>query len=240
MGEPQRRLRPVVAAQVAAGGHPDDSRYEGLGSLPPVRRRLSTLLGIAILAALPACANDGRALAEPSAKQTTTTRPPPPTSAPASEPSATGLALSSPDFAPGGAAPTNTTCLGLNVFPSLTWTKVPEGAVELAVTLSDQTDPKNPLLMWLMAGIEPSETGLRAGKAPTGAFETLNDYGNPGYGSPCLNELAAGTRDLQFRIYVLNEPSGLAPGDPGNDSWDELGAKAVDTATLLMQVEATG
>lgn len=205
-----------------------------------MHRRLSTLLGLALLAALPACSSDGRELAEPSPNQTTTTRPPPPTSAPPSEPSESGLALSSPDFAPGGTAPADTTCLGRNVFPNLTWTEVPEGTVELAVTLSDQTDPKNPLLMWLMAGIDPTETGLQAGTAPPGAFETLNDYGNPGYGSPCLNELSSGTRDLQFRIYVLNEPSGLAPGDPGNDSWDELGARAVDTATLLMLVDATG
>lgn len=205
-----------------------------------MRRRLQILLGLALLAGLPACSHDGRALAEPSPNQTTTTRPPPPTSAPPSEPSSSGLSLTSPDFTPGGTTPVDATCLGRNVFPDLTWTSLPADTVEIALTLSDQTDPKNPLLLWLMAGIDPTETGLVAGTAPPGAFETLNDYGNPGYGSPCLNELAAGQRDLQFRIYVLPGPSGLAPGAPGNDSWDELGARAVDTATLLMHVDATG
>jgi phosphatidylethanolamine-binding protein (PEBP) family uncharacterized protein len=147
------------------------------------------------------------------------------------------LALSSPDFDPGDPAPVDTTCEGANKFPRLEWSGLPANAAEIAVTLADQTDPKKPLLLWLMAGIDPSERGLEAGTMPPGAFETLNDYGNPGYGSPCLDELGEGRRDLQFRIYVLDQPSGIAPGDPGNESWSELGARAVDSATLLMRIE---
>jgi phosphatidylethanolamine-binding protein (PEBP) family uncharacterized protein len=202
-----------------------------------VPRRLQILIGLALLSGgLLGCSNDGRALAEPQPWQTTTTRPPPPTSAPPSEASKSGLALRSPDFTPGGQAPVDTTCAGRNVFPQLTWSNLPAGASEIGITLSDQTDPKNPLLLWLMAGISPTEPGLQAGTLPSGAFETLNDYGNPGYGSPCLENLAAGSRDLQFRIYALDQPSGIAPNAPGNESWDELEARATDTATLLMRV----
>ena len=200
---------------------------------------LVTLLTVASLVGA-GCASDGRTLAAPSPDQTTTTRPPPPTSAPPSEPSETGLSLSSPDFEPGGDAPIDTTCQGANVFPALTWAELPDSAVEIVVTLSDQTDPDEPLLLWLMAGISPLETGLDAGFAPAGAYETLNDYGNLGYGTPCLDRLTAGRRDLQFRIHVLDQPSGLAPGDPGNESWDSVRALAVDSASLLMRIEATG
>ena len=185
------------------------------------------------------CASDGRALAEPTSDQTTTTRPLPPTSAPDSEASETGFALSSPDFGPGDDAPVDTTCAGANVFPNLEWTDPGERASELAVTLSDQTDPDEPLLLWLMAGISPGADGLTAGTLAPGAFETLNDYGNLGYGSPCLDDLEGGRRDLQFRVYVLEHPSGLAAGAPGNEAWDTLRAAAVDSASLLMRIDAT-
>ena len=185
-----------------------------------------------------ACASDGRELADPSADQTTTTRPPPPTSAPDFEDSPTGLTLSSPDFDPGSLAPVDTTCEGANKFPNLTWAGVEPSAAEIAVSLSDQTNPEEPLLLWLMAGISPSTRALESGFAPAGAFETLNDYGNLGYGSPCLDTLNDGARDLQFRVYILEQPSGIAGGDPGNRAWESIRAQATDSATVLMRIDA--
>ncbi len=185
-----------------------------------------------------ACASDGRELAQPADWQTTTTRPPPPTSAPPSEASESGAELWSADFEPGGEIPVSATCAGENVFPSLEWGGVPAGVGELAVTLSDQTDPNEPLLLWLMAGIPPDRTGLDSGFLPEGAFETLNDYGNPGYGTPCLESFQTGRRDLQFRLYMLPGVSGLQSGDPGNESWDSLRAQAIETASVLARVDS--
>ena len=199
-------------------------------------RRAVAALALAITLAVAGCASDGRELRDALPSQTTTTRPPPPTSAPIREVSPSGLELDSPDFEAGAVAPVDTTCEGANLFPNLSWSGVPLAAVELAVTLSDQTDPEEPLLLWLMAGISPGESGLDAGTAPAGSFETLNDYGNLGYGSPCIDGLD-GRRDLQFRVYALESPSGLAGGDPGNTSWDRLRAQATDSATLLMRIE---
>lgn len=200
------------------------------------------LLALVLLSAVSVtgCADDGRELAAPKSWQTTTTRPPPPTSAPLQETGAAGLTLSSPLFEPGDDIPPSATCAGDNVFPDLTWTGVPENTVELAVTLSDQTDPDEPLLLWLMAGIDPSNDGLAAGTMPTGAFETLNDYGNPGYGTPCLETFASGPRDLQFRLHVMTNPSGIAPGDPGNEAWTTIRAQSVDTASLLARIVSDG
>jgi hypothetical protein len=197
------------------------------------------LAALALL--LAACASDGRELAEPQDWQTTTTRPPPPTSAPEQLAGSTGLTLSSPDFTPGGNLPLISRCDGLNKFPTLEWTEVDAslGAVELAVTLADQTDPEGPLLLWLMAGISPDITVLPSGTFPNeGAFETLNDYGQLGFGAPCLESFENGRRDLQFKLYVLGSPSGLSSGAPGNTSWDDISAKAVETATLLTRVDS--
>ena len=188
-----------------------------------------------------ACAGDGRELAEPQDWQATTTRPPPPTSAPSQLACDTGLTLSSPDFPPGGSLPLISRCDGLNKFPTLEWTEVDPDldAVELAVTLADQTDPEGPLLMWLMAGISPDVTKIESGTFPNeGAFETLNDYGQLGFGTPCLESFETGKRDLQFKLYVLDTPTGLASGAPGNTSWDDISAKAIETATVLTRVES--
>ncbi|MGH1489255.1 MAG: YbhB/YbcL family Raf kinase inhibitor-like protein [Acidimicrobiales bacterium] len=199
-------------------------------------RLIAVLIGLALLSA--GCANDGRDLSAPLDWQTTTTRPLPPTSALDQEVSDSGLSLTSPMFAPGSDIPISATCAGENLFPELAWTGVANSAVELAVTLSDQTDPETPLLLWLMAGIDPSNTGLIEGTMPIGAFETLNDYGNPGYGTPCLETYSDGRRDIQFRVHVLTSPSGIAPGDPGNEAWTTVKAGSVDSAALLARVDS--
>jgi phosphatidylethanolamine-binding protein (PEBP) family uncharacterized protein len=184
------------------------------------------------------CASDGRELAEPQPWQTTTTRPLPPTSAPAQQMGVSGLALSSTDFAPGAEAPPDATCAGANVHPGLVWSGTPIDTVELAVTLSDQTDPTEPVLVWLAAGIDPSISSLAPGELPEGAVETTNDYGITGWGSPCLEALGQGVRALQFRVHALGSPSGLTTGYPGNEAWDLVEATAVDSASLLMTVQA--
>ncbi len=147
------------------------------------------------------------------------------------------MAVTSPDFAAGGEAPSSTTCTsGVNLHPGFRWSDVPESAVELGITLSDQTDPENPLLLWLMAGLDPAPGGLTQGDLPAGAFETLNDYGQPGWGNPCIESFQTGRRDLQFRLYALDRPSDISPGAPGNTSWDELAARSIDSATILMRI----
>ncbi len=187
-----------------------------------------------------ACASDGRELAEGRSWQTTTTRPLPPTSAPPQSEGATGLLLTSPDFEPGGLAPLDATCAGANLPPTLEWNlagSAPTDTAEWAVSLSDQTDPENPLLLWLVVGIEPTVGQLVPGDLGL-ADETLNDYGQQGFGTPCLEGFESGRRDLQFKLYVMDTPSGLESGAPGNTSWDDITAKAVETATGLTRVDA--
>lgn len=149
------------------------------------------------------------------------------------------MELSSPDFEPGAMAPVNATCAGDNKFPTLTWTGVPDGTAEVAIVLSDQTDPESSLLVWLMVGLQPDAGELPSGQLPAGAAETLNDYGQLGYGNPCLENVGDGLRDLQFRIYALPAPSGLEEAAHGHDAWNTVAAMSFDTATVLMQIEAT-
>lgn len=217
-------------------------RYRATGeplrsyAVPSTRLLVALVVALGLTAA--GCADDGRTLSAPADWQTTTTRPLPPTSAPDQEIGPSGLTLTSPLFGPGEDIPASATCAGENLFPDLMWSAVPAEAIELAITMSDQTDPDNPLLLWLMAGIEPSMGGLTGGVLPIGAFETLNDYGNPGYGTPCLDSFTDGRRDIQFRLHVLTQPSGIAPGDPGNEAWSTIKAGSVESASLLSHVQS--
>ncbi len=199
------------------------------------RSVLVPVLGILLLVAS-GCADDGKELAAAQPWQTTTTRPLPPTSAPDQAQGIDGMAFTSPDFSAGGEAPVSATCTGTNLHPGFEWANLPDGTAELGITLSDQTDPENPLLLWLMAGLNPAAGELLQGDLPGGAFETLNDYGQPGWGNPCLESFQNGRRDLQFRLYALDRPSEISPGAPGNTAWDELAARSVDSATFLMRI----
>lgn len=196
---------------------------------------MTALLAVMALAA--GCASDGKELAEGRSWQTTTTRPLPPTSAPPAAEGASGLSLASPDFEPGGETPVDATCAGANRAPRLEWTGGDSGTGGYAVSLSDQTDPDNPLLLWLVTGIPATATELDPNQLGS-AVETLNDYGQLGYGNPCLETLSAGRRDLQFRLYALPLPSGIESGAPGNESWDRIASLASDSASLLMKIDA--
>lgn len=204
---------------------------------PRSRTAFCWLLVIGTL--LTACSGDGRDLAEAQDWQTTTTRPPPPTSALSSEVSTSGVELSSPEFEPGAPAPADVTCAGANRSPALEWTPVSPDIGELAIALIDQTEPESPLLLWLVTGIEPEVSSLAPGDVPEPAVETLNDYGQPGWGNPCLESANNGLRDLQFRLYLLDTPAGIQALAPGNEAWDIVVASAVDSASLLMRIEGS-
>ncbi len=204
------------------------------------RRSVASLVALLAAVTLAGCASDGKDLADAQDWQTTTTRPAPPTSAPDQQAGSSGMAVTSPLFDPGDDAPLSAQCAGDNVYPTLEVADVPDDAIELAVTLADQTDPDEPLLLWLMAGIPATVTRFEGGFLPVeSAFETLNDYGNPGWGNPCIENLGNGRRDLQFTVYALGHSPNLAQGDPGNTSWDEVAASAIDSATLLMRIDGT-
>lgn len=50
-------------------------------------------------------------------------------------------------------------------------------------------------MLWLMAGIDPAQTSLPSGTFPNDdAFETLNDYGQQGFDTPCLESFESGQR----------------------------------------------
>ena len=174
---------------------------------------------------------DGRALEPPAPGATA---PPVPTSttvapattavlgtAPASD---VPLTLASPAFAEGGPIPARQSCDGEELSPALTWSGVPAGTVELAVTVVDPDAAGGPFVHWVVTGIDPVVTGFGEGGLPESASEVRPWIG------PCPPE--GETHTYVVTLYALTD--GLAlPADAGpEDALAALGSMPAPTAVL--------
>ena len=137
--------------------------------------------------------------------------------------------LVSPAFDEGGPIPDTYTCNGENVSPPIQWAGVPDGAVELVLTLLDPDAPAGVFTHWTVYGIDPATTGFPGGAVPEGTSQGLNDFGEIGYRGPCPPE--GESHRYVFTLATLAEPSGLEPGASPREV-DIALAPATSTTTL--------
>jgi hypothetical protein len=204
------------------------------------RHRLALVAAIA-LAAAPAAGcdtDDGRALAAPAPGATA---PPLPTGSSTSvtvglgtpvvgSEDASGLILGSPAFGSGSPIPVRYSCDGDNISPPIGWAGIPAGTVELALTVVDPDAPGAPFVHWVIAGFDPSLTGLDEDAVPEGAVEARNGSSEFGWFGPCPP--AGEVHSYVFTLFALQEPSGVAPGTSGADAIAEI-ARSPGSATTL-------
>lgn len=109
-------------------------------------------------------------------------------------------------------------CDGLDVSPSLSWGGVPDGTVEIAIVMVDDSSIDNgqPFVHWVIAGLDPNEIALAEGDVPDGAVQALNFFGDVGYGGPCP---APGddAHVYRFTAYALNSSLRVADGTPASE-----------------------
>jgi hypothetical protein len=134
--------------------------------------------------------------------------PPPATTAlttvPGSQVPETTLALPFTLVTPwvdGAAIPDRNTCADAGVSPAMTWSNVPAGTVELAVSVVD-VDASS-FVHWIVYGISPVTPGFNEGQLPEAAFEWPNTSGESGWFAPCPP--AGETHRYQFTVYALNQ-----------------------------------
>jgi phosphatidylethanolamine-binding protein (PEBP) family uncharacterized protein len=65
--------------------------------------------------------------------------------------------------------------------------------VELAVLCQDPDAPSGTFTHWVLAGLEPTATGLAEGERPATAVEGRNDLGEEGYSGPSRRLVTART-----------------------------------------------
>ena len=159
---------------------------------------------------LVACSDDGRTLRPAGPNQTlsiiTTTSAAPTTVGASVAPAGSGFAVTAP-WTDGGFIDAQYTCKGADISPAVSWTGVPAGTKELAISLVDLD--ASDFAHWIVAGLDPASTGIAAGKVPAGAIQGANGFGEAKYGGPCPPD---GTHTYLLTLYALGSPSNLADG----------------------------
>ena len=156
---------------------------------------------------------------------------------PASEGNETpGFELTSPAFAPDAPIPTLHTCDGDDVSPPLAWGSMPEGTVELALTVIDVD--AGGFVHWVVAGIDPGVQGFAEGVLPDGVVQAKNGMNTIGWTGPCPPQGPA--HHYVFTLHALTQPSGLTTGEPGVDAVKAIAALPGPIATLVGTYQRAG
>ncbi len=98
---------------------------------------------------------------------------------------------------------------GANVSLPVSWSAPPAGTRSLLVTIIDHHPIARLWVHWCVGGIPPGIVGLSEGASqnpgllPAGAIETLNGYGQPGYGGPAP-PAGSGPHEYVISVYALS------------------------------------
>jgi phosphatidylethanolamine-binding protein (PEBP) family uncharacterized protein len=132
------------------------------------------------------------------------------------------FSLSSSAFERNGGIPAQYTCAGAGISPPLSWEKVPSKAAELVLfVIDDSSSRKSGGIRWVVGGIDPTSTGVAAGRVPAGGIVGTNTAGKAGYSPICP---ARGKSDtIEFVMYALKKTIPLSPGFPPGVAEAEYG-----------------
>lgn len=130
------------------------------------------------------------------------------------------FALRSDAFAPGQPIPAPYGCDGVGRSPPLRWSGPPKGTRGFALVLDDPDAPGGTFRHWAAYNIPAALRALSAGQEM--GPEVINDFGRPGYGSPCPPK-GHGPHHYRFTLYAL-DVDGL--GVPAGSNVADVAAEA--------------
>ena len=140
------------------------------------------------------------------------------------------LALSSSAFERNGAIPAQYTCDGANISPPLQWENIPKGTAELVLfVIDDSSEGKTGGIRWVVGGIEPSVSEVKAGATPPGAVVGRNGAGTADYGGICPAK--GKTANIEFVLYALKQKIALTTGFTPAKAESEYGGHEIGSAT---------
>ncbi|MFI5556101.1 YbhB/YbcL family Raf kinase inhibitor-like protein [Streptomyces sp. NPDC051738] len=144
----------------------------------------------------------------------------------------TGIDLKSSAFDDHETIPRRHAMEGDNVSPPLTWSGVPDEAVELALLCEDPDAPSGTFVHWLVTGIDPRTEGLPTGWAAPGGHPHTNGYGQWGWGGP---QPPAGDRAHRyfFRLYALPGHVSIPEAATADEAHRVLDQQQLASGTLV-------
>lgn len=121
------------------------------------------------------------------------------------------MAIASPAFERNGTIPAQYTCDGPNISPPLQWQHLPARTKELVLfVIDDSSDGTEGGIRWVVAGIQPSLSGISAGQLPAGAVVGLNGSGKANYGGICPQK--GKSASVEFVLWALSKTIPLSNG----------------------------
>ena len=136
------------------------------------------------------------------------------------------MALRSTAFEDGQSIPVRYSCEGENVSPPLSWTRVPEGAAELALVVADPGADGGVFHHWVVVGIEAEPGSVAEGRLPEGAVQAKGSSENPVWIGPCPPD--GEEHSYVFSLFPLDRRLGLVEGVALKEALD-----AVEDARLV-------
>lgn len=191
------------------------------------------LVGVGATSLVASCdTGDGRELSPPAFPPPTTTITPTidsvsPIDAAGTPPPIQPFTLVVP-WQDGAAIPERNTCDGDDIAPALSWTGVPDGAVELALVVTD--DDANGFIHWVMTGFDPAIRSILDGQVPQGARQWPNAFGEQGWNGPCPPPGSPHT--YRFVLHALNQQLEVGDDTPVVDLLGVIGELTLGTTTV--------
>ena len=133
------------------------------------------------------------------------------------------FSISSSAFERNGQIPAQYTCAGAGISPPLSWEKAPAKAAELVLfVIDDSSSGSSGGIRWVVGGIDPTSTGVAAGKVPPGGIVGTNTAGKAAYSPICP---AKGKSDtIEFVMYALKKTIPISPGFQPSQAEADYGA----------------
>lgn len=150
------------------------------------------------------------------------------------------LAFSEFPFASGESIPSEYTCEGANVSPSLKWTGGPEEAESIVLIVDDPDAPGQTFTHWVLFNLPgdakrlPREVEIESNFADADPEpqEGANDFGDIGYGGPCPPP-GDGPHRYFFRLYALDTVLDLESGATKEQVTDAMDGHVLDHTELM-------
>jgi Raf kinase inhibitor-like YbhB/YbcL family protein len=123
-----------------------------------------------------------------------------------------------------------------NLSPPLEWSQPPQGTAELAVLCEDPDAPSGVFTHWVLAGLDPADTGLAEGEVPPGAIVGFNDFGEPGWGGP-QPPPGDGPHRYVFTLFAASSPLHMPEDGSADDLRMALEGKELARGELVGMAE---
>lgn len=153
---------------------------------------------------------------------------------------ANDFAFTSFPFSPGEPIPTEYTCEGDDLSPSLEWVHAPDGTESVALLVDDPDAPGQTFTHWVLFNLPPDASTLPRGVDVADHFsgadptpqEGINDFSDIGYGGPCPPP-GDGPHRYFFRLYALDTVLDLDRGATKQQVTDAMDGHILDETDLV-------